>query len=748
MTEGRSTISPRLEILLVALACLLALGLRSYPIHDAVFTSEGVRMMGADPFFHMRTIDNLARHFPQRSDFDPYMLYPGGQNVPTGPLFDWVVAGAALVLGGGAPDQEWIDFVGAWAPAVIGALTVAVVWLLGRILFGVVAGLAAAWLTAVLPGNFFELSRLGFPDHHAAEALLYVAVWTALAFALQRGMDSGRPFWIAASTAGLLLGAFLANRPAGAFLAAFLVLWAGLECLVRHFRREPCREVGLAMGVILVLAAAVFVPAGGMIWSEVTLLVLGGGFAAVVASTYLSEWLQKGNAPPLLYPAALLAAACLVFAGAYLVAPQVVEGLYANLRRLSSSQTVLTVRELHPLLAAPEGGWTLKPAYVQFTTAFFLFIVAAVDLLLDCFGDRADSNKRLFLVLGGCFFAATLAQNRMAIYLAPAAAVGVGWLVAQVWSMDFRRGVRAAVLAAALSIVYLPNLYALSEQAPALTGITDEWVRALHWIRDNTPEPMGDPDAYFAYEPRRTRDTPYRYPPSAYSVMLWWDYGYWLLREGRRMPAANGTQAGAVEAARYFVEDDPDVAAMIMRERGSRYVVTDPTLPLWREKDMTSTSAKFRSMLVWSGVDPEDYCEFYVRVREGKSEVVTVFYPKYYRSMLARLHLFEAQAFEPDNSTWVIAYQEREASFGSYRRISSMRRFKDYPTAQEYIDARPDQPLVLAGLLPQASCVPLEALDDYSLDYSSSNDKLAVLNGYRAVKVFEYTGDEHAADDR
>jgi len=153
-------------------------------------------------------------------------------------------------------------------------------------------------------------------------------------------------------------------------------------------------------------------------------------------------------------------------------------------------------------------------------------------------------------------------------------------------------------------------------------------------------------------------------------------------------------------------------------------------------------------MLVWSGVDPREYCEFYVRVREGQSEIVTVFYPKYYRSMLARLHLFDAEAVEPSNSTWVIAYQEREASFGSYRRISSMRRFKDYPAAQEYIDARPDQRLVLAGLQPQNSAVPLEAVDDYSLAHRSSDDKLAALNGYRAVKVFEYARDNDAADDR
>jgi len=748
VTSGRTPQNLRVEILLVVLASLLSLGLRSYPIHDAVFAPDGVRMMGADPFFHMRTVDNLARHFPQRSGFDPYMIYPGGQQVPTGPLFDWILAGAALLLGGGTPDDEWIDFVGAWAPAVIGALLVPLAWLVGRTLFGVVAGLVSAGLIAVLPGNLFELTRLGFPDHHAAEALLYVGVWAALAAALRSGMASGRPFWTAASVAGLLLGGFLANRPAGAFLAAFLVLWAGLDCIARHFRRQSCVEVGALMSVTLLIAAAVFVPVGGMIWSGMTLLVLAGGLAAVAASAGLSWWLTRRNASTWAYPAALAASAAVLVGVAVLLVPETVQGIYGTLRRLASSQTVLTIRELHPLLAGPDGGLTFQPAYEQFTTSFFLLPVVAGSLLLESLGGREDSNKRLFLVLGGCFFAATLAQNRMAIYLAPVAAVGVGWLVEQVWSMDLRRGVRSIVLAGTLGIVYLPNLHALTEQAPALTGITDDWVKALHWLRDNTPEPLGDPNAYFSYEPRRATGDPYPYPPSAYSVMLWWDYGYWLLREGRRMPAANGTQSGAVEAANFFVQDDPAAATRIAEQRASRYIVTDPTLPLWREKDMTSTSAKFRSMLVWSGVDPKEYCEFYVRIREGEPEIVTVFYPKYYRSMMARLHLFDGTAVEPKKSTWVIAYQEREGSSGSYRRISSMRRFDDYPQAQKYIDARPDQKLVLAGLLPQTSCVPLEALEDYELIYRSSDDKLAMLNGYRAVKIFERTGPHHAADNR
>jgi len=737
----RSQLSFRVEILLVALACLLAFGLRSYPIYDQVFKEDGVRMMGADPFFHMRTVDNLTRHFPQRSGFDPYMVFPGGQNVPTGPFFDWLVAGTALILGGGSPDQQVIDFAGAWIPVVIGALTVALVWLVGRILFGAVAALSAAFLAAVLPGNFFELSRLGFPDHHCAEALLFVATWAALAFAVDAGIEAGRRYWLAVSAAGLLLGAFLANRPAGVFLAAFLVLWFGVECLARHYRRESCREIGLAGAVVFGLAAAVFVPTGGMIWSEITLLGLAGGFASVVACAILADYFTARQAPWVALPLALAGAAVLLVGAAFLAAPQVFAGLGQNLARLSSSQTVLTVRELQPLFLGQSGRPSLQPAYFQFTTAIFLFPAAFAGILMRSWGGREDSNRRLFLVLAVCSFAAVLAQNRMSIYAAPVIAVAVGWLIARIAEADLRKPVRVAALAVAAAVVYIPNAYALVEQAPALTGINDEWVKALRWVRDETPEPLGDPDAYFTPFPLRSAaDGPFPYPPSAYSFMVWWDYGYWLLREGRRMPAANGTQSGAREAARFFVEDDPELAAAILREKRSRYVVADPTLPLWRQQDMEPNNAKFRSMLIWAGVDPREYCEFFIRIREGRPEIVTVFHPKYYRSMLARLYIFDGEAVEPSNSTWVISSQERRASFGSYRRISSMQRFESYEKAQAYVDRRPDQNLTIAGLLPQLSCVPLEKLDDYSLAYASRDDRLTTITGYRSVKVFEYEG--------
>ena len=44
---------------------------------------------------------------------------------------------------------------------------------------------------------------------------------------------------------------------------------------------------------------------------------------------------------------------------------------------------------------------------------------------------------------------------------------------------------------------------------------------------------------------RRDYGPDYRYPTSAYSVMAWWDYGYWIVDVARRIPVTNPTQANA-----------------------------------------------------------------------------------------------------------------------------------------------------------------------------------------------------------
>ena len=70
----------------------------------------------------MRLVDGLVAQFPQSIIRDPYLLFPFGQTVQVAPLLDYLIGGVAWLLGAGAPSQGLIDTVGAFTPAVLGAL--------------------------------------------------------------------------------------------------------------------------------------------------------------------------------------------------------------------------------------------------------------------------------------------------------------------------------------------------------------------------------------------------------------------------------------------------------------------------------------------------------------------------------------------------------------------------------------------------------------------------------------------------
>ena len=178
------------------------------------FPGDGVSFQESDAWFHVRTVHNLLAHFPHRSGFDPYALYPGGQNIPTGPAWDYLMAsvpgywGADLLRGihrrgGGMASGD------PGRPLPIPA------FFLARRFFGDAAGAFAALWMAVGSGGFLWLTHLGLADHHVAEGLLAFLTLTWLCAAVD---GRGRLAWLA----GIAMGLFLCTRPAGLFVPAVL----------------------------------------------------------------------------------------------------------------------------------------------------------------------------------------------------------------------------------------------------------------------------------------------------------------------------------------------------------------------------------------------------------------------------------------------------------------------------------------------------------------------------------------------
>ena len=124
--------------------------------------------------------------FPWRIAVDPYLAFGHVRETAAAPFYDWLLGLIAWLAGGGSPSESLLHVIAAWYPAVLGVFTVAAVFLLARLVFGLRAGLLASAVIATLPGHFLRVSSLGFTDHHVMESLLVTLFFFLLLRAIQR----------------------------------------------------------------------------------------------------------------------------------------------------------------------------------------------------------------------------------------------------------------------------------------------------------------------------------------------------------------------------------------------------------------------------------------------------------------------------------------------------------------------------------------------------------------------------------
>jgi hypothetical protein len=259
---------------------------------------------------------------------------------------------------------------------------------------------------------------------------------------------------------------------------------------------------------------------------------------------------------------------------------------------------------------------------------------------------------------------------------------------------------------------------------------SDAWCSALSWMKDNTPEPFGNPDAYYQRLALPLAGENSTYAESAYGVLAWWDYGYWITRMAHRIPNANPSQdpTAVLRVATCFTAQDESPANKIAQELGTGYVIID----------YETVGGKFWAVATWAGKQPTDFFGVYWLLQENQPKLFI--YPEYYRSLAVRLYNFDGKAVKPEK-TLVISYQVRVNPDGtSYGEVLSEKEFSSYEEAESYISSQKSGNYQIVGTDPMVSPVPLEELQHYKLVYSSK-DSVAVSDVAQvpAVKIFEFT---------
>ena len=703
---------PYIIIGIIILFALLTLWTRGIP-SEGLVTAEGVNLLGNDPWYKVRQVEQTVANFPGYAWFEAMTLYPTGDNVHWGPLFAQIAA--ALCLLTGASTRPEIMVVASWVPPLMAVAMVPVTYLLARKIANWKTGLIAAGLIAVIGSNYAYRSLFGFVDHHIAETLFSTIFVLAYIVALLATRD--RPFsftdrsslkietlkipMLASALAGIayLLGYF--NMPTMILFALIVAAFTLVQFILDSFEGRSGEYLVLVntivFGVVIIGAAAFGFPHSGF---SLVFYTIGHvvAYAALIAGTLalyaLSVFLK--DRPKYYYPVALAAVAALAVAALYIALPDIYDLLIANLLSFfGTGATTTTVLEAR--------AWSFAAAWAAFHWGLVLAIGGAAVLLWQN-RERVNPAHIFVLIWTAIILASTAAHVRYEYYLAAnialLAAVFVGAVIDATWKDVARlpgRGsgnrassvpevtekpetpkkgkkggkapdVRKAKtprrdqpdyfkIGAFAAVVVVTLIFAGSSLQTNLamangakySGMNSEWMGALEWMGENTPDP--GVDYYAIYDPNT-----FTYPEESYGVMSWWDYGHWITFVSKRIPNNNPFQhgvAGPNGSAVYFVSTDEAAANRILDNIGTRYIVTDIQL----------ATGKFHAPATWADPDVGNTRfepRYLVPTSTGSTnyQAVPFYNQEYYQTMIARLHNFDGSMTNPTSQVIYAEYQD------------------------------------------------------------------------------------------
>jgi dolichyl-diphosphooligosaccharide--protein glycosyltransferase len=632
------------DLIWLAATLIVAAGLRVWAPWDDVFGSTRVNFLETDAWYHVRLVQNQVVNYPHHVTVDPYAA-PNGQYVAVAPLLDTIIATVVVITQGRDAPAEYIERAAALVPAIVGVLAVAAVWALATLAFDRRAGLIAGLLAAVLPGHFLDRTLIGFVDHHALEVLLSISTLAALVY--RNGV-----------IAGAFLGLYLLAWASGSYFIAILTIWIGLTALVAN--TEDATAFGRVASVTAAVALAIV-----LVFQDPGLFRYGTQVAALAGYLIASLAVMLFARRAVLALAVAAGAGLIIVVGAALWTPALVQQVMTDLNRFRPNPTRMAVLEARPLFLY-SGNWLWSQPWIFFRSGFYAGAVAVLALAASLWRSRR-ADHLLIVCFAVANYAATLGQNRFGYYLVPSAAVVCGWLAATIldWGgvphagnpdPKVKRGIplqRELAVVAVAGLIIAPNIVTAAITTTRAGGMPDAWFNAMQWLRQNTAEPFGSADYFLQRYEGDVR-------PASYSVMNWWDQGYWIIQTARRVPVANPTQGGAPAAAAFLTATDEGEAMSILEQHRARYVLVDWELP-FRDGDGGALAGRFQNLADWAGIPTSRYYSLcFSRASEADPWQVTwLFNEAYYQTLAYRLMVAGGMAAMPANNTYVVETRQR-----------------------------------------------------------------------------------------
>lgn len=642
-------------------AALLAGFIMRMLSYASLTADGGITFTGYDEFYHMRRILYTTFNFPHFLNFDTYINYPYGFEIGWPPFFDLLGAILAIILGAGQPDIHTIEFAGAILPVLLGVLTIIPVYIIGASIFDRKTGLAGAFAFAVLPAHVY-VSRFGTVDHHVAEVFLSTVAYAFFILALKQAgeskLSSGSLRNI--SSDKKLITPLVLSAASGFFFSLFIFTWVGAPAFVsfivlyalvqatldlRAGKKSDYAFICSATTVFATLLFTIPISAGAvrqglemsamyLSWFQVVYILMM--LAGVLILWGFSAYASKKEMDWRYYPGVLILVfvAGLVFLRIFSV--EYYTFIAEGMRFFSGKgEYISTIAEAVPLFLTGQGRFTFSAVLGSFGLTF-LTAVAGIFLFTLELKNEKSKPEGVFFLLWTLFYAYLALSQRRFSYLF---AVNVSILTAYIlWtlldSLSFEEQVKKLIKpkketkidsehalhkgkksplkvkpksktrkipeynsntsepdyfklfsgVALIALVFVPSIWICATYATDAVSVGPEWQDSLEWLEASTPE------------------TSYYLEPSEipeYGVLSWWDYGNWIIYEGKRPAVSNNFQTGVEDSASFFITDSEEEAKTIVEKLNVKYVITDTMM----------AEGKFSSIAEIAGKEIGDYYE-------------------------------------------------------------------------------------------------------------------------------------------
>lgn len=760
-------------VVILVLIFGLSLCLRIALPANEVFGGTAIKLTDNDAYFYMRLMDNLCAHFPSLGNFDPYYIFPSGKDLAGQPLFFIYFMGFfAWLLGGGTPSQQTIDLVGVYFPAILGALMVFPVFLIARTLFNKWAGLAAALLITLIPGEFLVRTLLGNTDSHVMEIFFSTLFMMFLLLGAEKGKllafhtildirgNNIVIMLIYLLFAGLCLGIYIASWMGAALFILISFTWLVLQFISDHLRKADTFYLGLCGAVVYIFALILSLLVPNIM--PITMAALVIALLSTIALSVLSLLFKRRGIKGSYYLLAIFGTGLLALALLALVNSSLIGMMLDKASAFIIWNPLSPIAETQPLLIQ-DGKFTLALVWGNYTVGSLLALAA---LVIVCYRaiKKGQAGILMIAVWSITILLSTLTMRRFAYYLAINIAILSGlscWLIlkscgfkempvadqpAVISGKEVKKAVRkgkrkanvssssAVLMAVGVAIVLVLLVYPNTGPLPggdkpffdvatkALYTPSDAWCDSLKWLRDKSPEPFNESGYYYkTYESGNKK--------ADYSVLTWWDYGYWITRIGHRVPVCNPGDSLKGEE-KYFTAQSPEQTATMSANWKTKYVIIDSYMVNWQQG--------FKAIASSAGQQQSSYYEIYYRQQNEGLAQALLYYPEYYRTTAVHLYCFDGKKYIPQE-TAVISWEPQTGTNGrSYKLITGLKTFNSYDDASDFITLQKSGNWRIVGKDPMVSPVPLEALQGYTSAFNSSQKSKVGSSEIPAVKVFEY----------